>query len=218
MNKKNDDWDFSKVNVDVKKESTTTKVVLSTGPKKSPKLELDTSSVPKNKTRTQMYNEMAINDVKDEGDVFTYASFIKRGIALIFDSFFMAMLVYISFMAAPLYQNVINGFLDKYNLRLHFSETIAIQIAIVFMAFLLVFFLVIIPLAFYNHSFGKKILNLKLRGDEKFTLSIAQVIKRELIFKPVSIVLLAGFIMPFFSKHKQSLHDFLAHTIVIEDD
>lgn len=223
MTKKSDEWDFSKVNIDVKKDktitTTTTKVAINSAhKKKAPTLELDTSSVPKTRTRTQLFNEMASQEVKDEGDLFTYASLIKRGAAFLFDSLILVMIAYLGFMATPIYKTAINLFLDKYKLQLLFPEAIAINIFMGLMIFVGVFFLVIIPLAFFNHSFGKKILKLKLRGDEKFTLSISQVIKRELLFKPLSVILLAGFIMPFFTKHKQSLHDFLSHTIVIEDD
>lgn len=57
-------------------------------------------------------------------------------------------------------------------------------------------------MALFNNSFGKKILKLKVRGDEKYTLSINEAITREFIAKPLSIACLAGFILPFFNKEK----------------
>jgi uncharacterized RDD family membrane protein YckC len=82
---------------------------------------------------------------------------------------------------------------------------------------LAVLFLIIIPVSFFNTSFGKKIFNLKIRGRERYTISLSLAVKRELILKPLSIIILAGFITPFFSKNRLSIHDMIAETIVIEE-
>jgi uncharacterized RDD family membrane protein YckC len=77
---------------------------------------------------------------------------------------------------------------------------------------------VVIPVAFFNTSFGKKIMGLRIRGIETYSLSVSTAFSRELIMKPISIILIAGFITPFISKKALSVHDFLAKTIVIKDE
>ena len=83
--------------------------------------------------------------------------------------------------------------------------------------FFALFFLVVIPVAFFNVSVGKKLTGQRVRGDNKYTLSISQAFQRELIFKPISIACLVGFILPFFDKKKKSLHDKMAGTFVIKE-
>ena len=73
-----------------------------------------------------------------------------------------------------------------------------------------------IPLAFYNATLGKKFTGIRVRSCDRYTVSIAQAFKREVIMKPIGILILAGFIVPMFSKKRQGIHDSVAKTVVIE--
>ncbi len=177
-------------------------------------LELDNASVPKPKSRTTMANEIyEKNQVID--DIYNYASPIRRGVALLIDllfSFGLSILVYTS---APLSRKLIQIYIDKYNLQLLLPESITLKLIIAINGFLIAFFFIIIPLSFYNSSLGKKLIGISVRGTNSYTISISQAILRELIMKPISILIAVGFVTPFFTKKKQSIHDMLSETIVI---
>jgi uncharacterized RDD family membrane protein YckC len=91
-----------------------------------------------------------------------------------------------------------------------------LRMILVLTACILAFVGIIMPMAFFNNSFGKKFLNLKVRGDEKYTISINDAITREFIAKPLSIACVAGFILPFYNKERKSLHDKIMKTFVIK--
>jgi len=84
--------------------------------------------------------------------------------------------------------------------------------------FFIAFIFIIIPLSFYNSSFGKKLLGISVRGTNSYTISLSQAIAREIIIKPLSLLTLVGFVTPFFSKKKQSIHDMIIGTLVIISD
>jgi len=82
----------------------------------------------------------------------------------------------------------------------------------------MIFLFICLPVAFYNHSYGKKIVGLKIRGTQKYTISLVQAIQREIVYKPLGILIVVGFFIPFFNKKHQALQDFLAETHVIEKE
>ena len=108
------------------------------------------------------------------------------------------------------------NFLDDYKLHLVISEWLTMNILRGGIGLVVLFFFIVLPVAFFNISFGKKIIGLRIRGTENYRLSISQAFNRELIFKPLGIIIIAGFITPFISKKEQSIHDMLTNTIVIE--
>lgn len=183
--------------------------------KKDRNLKLDTASVPRTKTRSAMANEIDPEEL--EKDFFEFAPYFSRGIALILDLALIAALGFFVKFSTPIWRQAIQLFLDKYNLKFIISENYVMQLIDIINGFMTFFFIVIIPAAFFNVSFGKKIMGLRVRGLEKYSISIEQAIKREMIMKPISILIIAGFITPFFSKNKQSIHDMVAGTIVIKD-
>lgn len=218
-NEKTDNWEFDKLTTT--KAETTAKAELHKREKivtrQKDKLTLDEAAVPRTKTRSAMAIEMqGVSDKEDE-DIYTYAPVPKRGIALIIDLAFTAGLLHGSKLASPYARKLIQFFLDKYKLQLLIPESLVMPTILGVICFLSLFFFIVIPVAFFNHSLGKKLMGLKVRGDEKYTISISQAFSRELIFKPLSLLIIAGFITPFFSKQKKSVHDMLGHTLVIED-
>ncbi len=224
-NDKTEEWDFSVDTSSVKKEDQESKEhkkpevkktrVLE---KKTPKLTLDEAALPpRNKTRSAMALELEKEEAKKEEDVYSLAPIPKRGIAFILDVLFQAALVYLTKMSAPLWRILIQLFLDRYKLHFIIPEPQVMKIIMGVSGFMSFFIFVVIPIAFYNTSFGKKLMGLRVRGSERYTISISQAFKRELIFKPISVLILAGFITPFFSKMRLSIHDMLANTFVMED-
>lgn len=182
------------------------------------KLSLEKQEV-KSRTRNELYRELSKNDkVMAEEDYYNFPNPVNRGIALAIDLLLLFGLYKLSFLAAPINVKLVHLFLDKYNLKLLFSETILYQLSSYFNLVCCLFFGIIIPTAFFNSSLGKKIMRLRVRGDFKYTLSIEQAFKREIILKPISILAIFGFFLPFFDKKKKSFHDKIVGTIVVKDE
>lgn len=216
-----DEWEFSNLKLSVKPEESEAEVQAKVkseriAERKKPKLALDESAVPKSKTRSAMAQDLNKAPSKEE-DVFHYASFPKRGIAFILDMFFALFIAFLVKLTSPLLRHVVQLFLDRYKLKFIVPEIFVMNTVIVVDALFITFFMIVIPLAFYNTSFGKKLLGLRVRSTQRYTISITQAFKRELIYKPLGIIIIAGFITPFFSKMQQSIHDMLTDTVVIEE-
>lgn len=219
--KKNEDWDFTGVRHKVKYEDGSnlesqvkdTKVV---SRKKSNNLVLNEAALPKTKTRSAMASEMNREDPRGQSDIYNLASIPKRGIALVIDLVFLASILFVVKESGPFWRQIIQLFLDKYNLQLLIPEWFVLKGILIVTGFLALNICIVFPVTFFNHSLGKKILGLKIRGQEQYTLTISQIFVRELIIKPFSIILLAGLITPFFAKKRASLHDMASHTFVIE--
>lgn len=214
------EWEFSKLAPSPKE---TASVDIPTAPNKKIRalkkqsLVLDTGAVPRTKTRSAMALEMDDGPEKEMGDVFNCAPLYKRAIAFIIDSLFLVGLYYLVELIAPLWLQLIYYFLDSYKLQLLIPEALVIKSILLVSGFMALFFLVVIPVAFFNHSLGKKILGLKVRGEDKYSISIMTAFSRELIMKPISLLILAGLVTPFFTKKKLSIHDMITHTFVVED-
>ncbi len=185
--------------------------------KKNDPLKLEEVDYNSRASRGERYEELVQEEKHLETDVYDYANPVRRGIALVIDSVFSFILVQASIWAAPLELKVVDWIMSKYQMQLALPVQWQVPVFIAITIFVFFFFLIVIPGAFFNVSLGKKLTGLRLRGVDKYTLSISQVFYRELFFKPLSIALLVGFILPFFSEHKQSLHDKLSGTFVIKD-
>lgn len=218
-NKDNNEWDFNNLKLSdaPKKEQEILTPKKVQKPTAKTKLILDEAPPLKTKTRSEMAHEMQGNQDRDESDVYNLASVPKRGIACIIDFGFLAAIFYFVSFSAPYTRKIIQYCLDLYKLEFFIPERFVMSLIIFLTGFITLFCLVIIPLSFFNHSFGKKILGLKVRGKHKYTISVGEAIKRELIMKPISVLIIAGFVTPFFSKNKLSIHDMLTDTFVIED-
>lgn len=168
------------------------------------------------KTRNELYEELRKDDViiNDE-DHYEFPTAPLRAIAFIIDVLFILIAVKIIYLITPFEMKLIQLFLDKYKLQLMFSPEINFYLVFGITIILSAFFLIVIPVTFFQVSLGKKITGIKVRSEFQNSLSIKQIIKREIIYKPLGIVLLAGFIMPFFDKKKKSFHDKLCGTIVV---
>ncbi|MDO9184255.1 MAG: RDD family protein [Bacteriovorax sp.] len=184
---------------------------------KSKKLVLDEESIPKSKTRSAMAQEVQDNEEVVLKDIYSYAPLHKRALAFILDIFFLGGIYYIVNLISPILIGFVKYFINEYKFDSVIPETFLENSSLFFSGSVLLFFFVIIPVSFYNSSFGKMILGLKVRGAQKYTISISEAIKREFIFKPISIVIIAGFVTPFISSKRLSIHDMIAKTFVIEE-
>lgn len=211
-----DNWDFSvsessiELALKKEKENNAEKIV------NLKKLELDDSPRVKNVTREEMYNEL--QGKQDLTDLNIYASYLKRSVAYIIDTFFLGTIIVISKKLIVFNYFITSFFMNRYHLKWMLPFDMLDKIMWTLNFSILFLFLVIIPLSFYYVTLGKKIMGIYLRGEEQFSLPIEVVIVRELILKPISLVTLIGIFLPFFNKKKKSLHDFILKTIVVVDD
>lgn len=217
-----EEWDFTTVKPAVKygeNESTEsqvkdTKVV----ERKKPKLTLDESNPPKSKTRSEMAAELMKGNVEEEDeDEFVYASYEKRALALIIDLIIMGVLAVGVQYITPLSRKLLQIFLDRYKLEFIFPGPVVMNILLIVNMAIAIFFFIVIPVSFYNQSFGKKMMGLKMRSVDHVRINLDQAMTRELVYKPLGILMIAGFFVPFFNKKKQAMHDFQSDTLVIEE-
>ena len=185
--------------------------------KKPRKLGLDEKGYVAPKSRGELYKELASEEENLSKDVIELAPPALRLIALLLDLGFMYGLILSAMKLSPLVKMLVDYFLNSYQLVFMFGEPVLVDITVGVSIFVLIMSFVIVPASFFNTSFGKKIMGLRVRGDGQFSLGLGQCLQRELIFKPLSIVLVVGFIMPFFDENKRSLHDRLAKTLVVKD-
>ena len=193
---------------------------LSDSPRKRSSLRLDKASMNRPvKTRNELYQELnkSTKGQTANEENLNLANPILRIMALVVDVLFIAIVFKICSLIAPYELQMIQGILGKYHLQMMFSPEINLLVVLVASLFISAFFLIIIPVTFFHASLGKKITGLHVRGDNKPSLSIKQVMKRELFYKPLGMILLIGFILPFFDKRKKSLHDKLCGTFVIKN-
>ncbi|MBC7429362.1 MAG: RDD family protein [Bacteriovorax sp.] len=218
----NQDWEFEAVLPKIKYEEKQTKAESQVKDthvvaRKQKSLALDEGAIPRTKTRSAMAMEIQDQENVELKDEYSFAPLPKRAVAFGLDIIFLATILFIVKFSAPILRKLVQYFMDSYKLKFMIPEEIVMKIIMGGSGLIALFFLIVIPVAFFNNSFGKKIMGLRVRGNGKYTISITQAFKRELIFKPLSIVIIAGFITPFFSKKRLSIHDMLADTIVIED-
>jgi uncharacterized RDD family membrane protein YckC len=184
---------------------------------KKRKLKLDYDIQKPAKSRQQLYNEMKKDEEILDKDVYEYASFVQRGVSLVLDCAFIFLLYKIVLILVPLELKISQYVMDQYKIQFIFGEVAHKKLLLILTSVCAVFFGIIIPMAFFNNSFGKKFVGLKVRGDEKYTLTISEAFMREIIMKPISVGCVVGFVLPFFTgKEKKSIHDKVMHTFVIK--
>ncbi|MEA9355909.1 RDD family protein [Bacteriovorax sp. PP10] len=184
---------------------------------KKRKLKLDYDTQKPAKSRQQLYNEMKQEEEILDQDVYQYASIVERGISLAIDCVFIFILYKLVVFLVPLEFKLSHYFMDQYKIQFMFGEAAFIKLLLILSTIAALFFGIVFPMAFFNNSLGKKLVGLKVRGDEKYTLTISEAFMREVIMKPISMGCLVGFVLPFFGgKERKSLHDKVMHTFVIK--
>ena len=177
---------------------------------------LEIDSYKQGKSRQQLYDELRQDDEILDQDLFEYASHIGRGAALFLDVLFFFVLYKIVTFITPYLFKLTQYCLDAYKLEFMLGNGFLLRMILILTTIVVIFISVIIPMAFFNNSFGKKVFNLKVRGDETYSIAIDKAIIRELIAKPISAICIIGFIFPFFNKERKSLHDKFMKTFVIK--
>lgn len=186
-------------------------------PKKNNRLVLDEKNYKPAKTRSELYQELEKREKKIEEDIYYFPNPIFRGMALVIDAAFIYGMYLLSGPLNLIEQKFVTFFLAKYNLVLSLPQNILNYLFQYGSLFLMLLFFVIIPLAFFNTSLGKRIFGIRVRGVDSYTLTLSLALKREFIYKPLSIAVVLGFILPFTNKEKQSIHDKLSRTLVVKD-
>lgn len=222
-----EEWDFAPVQLVVKSENPDqssdepdpqvkeTKVTA----KKKTALTLDEATVPKMRTRSEMAAALMKGaEEEEEKESYVLANPVKRVLALIIDGAFFLILSAIVYFSAPVVRALLQLWLDKYKLQFILPEPVILKIILSVNAVIAVLLFICIPVAFFNHSFGKKFLGLKVRGMSKYSLSFVQAFQRETVYKPLAILTIIGLFVPLFNKKHLGFQDYLAETVVIEKD
>jgi uncharacterized RDD family membrane protein YckC len=185
--------------------------------KKPKKLKLDTKKYKPAKTRAELYQELLASEAKLDEDVYEVSPYVSRSIAMVIDLIFTTSIVLFALQVSPYEFVGLKYVFEIYKMDMLFTPETTTEIFNVLNIIVGIFLGVIVPVSFFNTSLGKKLTKLRVRGDQNYTITLSKAVKREVIFKPISMVLIVGFIMPFFDKEKRSLHDRLAGTLVIKD-
>lgn len=181
------------------------------------KLKLDYNAQKPAKSRQQLYNEMKQEEAILDQDVYQYASIVERGISLALDLGFIFLLYKLVMFLVPLEFKLSHYFMDQYKIQFIFGDAALSKLLLIVSTIAVVFCGIVFPMAFFNNSFGKKLVGLKVRGDDKYTMTISEAVMREVVMKPISMGCLIGFVLPFFGgKERKSLHDKVMHTFVIK--
>lgn len=198
-------------------DKTRTRVKISSKNLRQEDLKLDETSANRtSRSRNELYEELCKDDVVlNDEDHYEFPTPALRAISLIIDILFVLIVVKIIYLITPFEMSIVELLLSKYKFKMMFSADINFFIVLGITLFITAFFLIIIPVTFFHATLGKKITGIIVRSEFKNSLSIKQIIKRELIFKPLGMIILAGFIMPFFDKKKKSFHDKMCGTIVV---
>jgi len=220
MSNKNDEWTF-KVQAPKKNQSeeitkTDTNTMLARN--RVPKLTIEQRKPAKATTRTALYNELKKEqEDKVKKDVIVYPSIQKRGIALVLDLMLWVGLFIFAKQWAPMLKGIVLNSVsnDQYQMISKIKYLDKLIAGSIF--FILFFLLDFYPTRFYNTSPGKRLLGLRVRGMEDFTLTTEQALMREFIFRPISIFTGIGLIIPLLNENNRSLHDFITQTQVVED-
>lgn len=166
-------------------------------------------------TRRQMADKL--KEEEKVTDVFHYAHPVKRALAAFLDALaYLASIYFTKFFLSPVY-SLLLSFFEHYKLEFPLSEEMFLEFGFWFLIVFNYFLLFVIGTAFYNRTIGKKFLGILVREEERFSLSITNMFTREMVFKPISILSIVGVAMMFFNDKKQTLHDRLAKTLVIEE-
>jgi uncharacterized RDD family membrane protein YckC len=180
-------------------------------------LKLDDKNYRPAKTRAELYREMQLEEEVEIKDIYDFANPYKRGSALVIDLAFIYIVISFALLLAPYELSIAQHFLDLYKHEFIFARETMVTGLDILNTLAAIFFMIIVPLSFFNCSLGKKLMRLRVRGDQTYTISITKAFQREIIFKPISMILIVGFIMPFRDPNSQSLHDKMAGTLVIKD-
>lgn len=106
---------------------------------------------------------------------------------------------------------------DAAGIQLELSDTVLDYILFGINFCALYFFVQVCLTWLTQKSIGKMVFKTHLVSFDADKVGLFQAIKREAILKPLGVVFLVGFIMPFFSEDTESFHDRFGGTLVAKD-
>lgn len=194
--------------IDHKKEMTTDS--------KEKKLKLDTQAHKPSKLRSELYDELLREEAEAERDFYSNSPISDRVFALAIDAAVLYGLYEWLLILEPKQFALISELLDRNDLQFWLGNEVMSNLIYFTTGFFMLFFFVVVPVSFFNWSIGKKVFGIIIRGKDQYSLSLAEAFLREIIMKPIGVVCLVGFIIPFFNKERQSLHDKVVGTFVVK--
>lgn len=212
-NQQNDSWDFT-----IEKEKIPAEeIVQETSKERKLNLKLEDQKIDPSKTRNAMYEELESKFKDVEEDIVDYAPLSLRACA-----FFIDLSVYMTtYLLSNFTVPVTKWFFSIPMKRYHFSWTLSpLEVYYLMLGinlFILINLLLVIPPAFFGTTLGKRVAGLKIRGDKQFSIKYRTVFVREILLKPISLVVVIGVLLPFFNKKRKALHDIICKTLVIND-
>jgi uncharacterized RDD family membrane protein YckC len=163
----------------------------------------------------------ALNMGPDEKNVETYAGFVPRFLAFIFDSIIISAIVLAFFVFVvpflyhpfPMVNSILSGPLVSDN-----SISFIFNMLFVWMEFFLIvqcFYVTFLESSSYQGTFGKMIFGLSVTDIAGSRISVIRAFVRGLGLIISFLLFCSGYILILFTKNKQGLHDIIAATYVI---
>ena len=211
----NENWDFklNEESAPKKKKKVANKPLLKNARKeKSVGLEANEPTV--RKSRRQLAREEGGTAIGGR-DIIDPATHWRRGIAFIIDLAILVSIIALGQAASTFFPGV--GESVKDFLGPEIVNMIPLDIGGIFMAFLIHFFGILVPMASSQRSIGKKLLKLKILGTMKPKAPLGVIIIREYLAKPLSIISIFGIIMIPLNRKRRGLHDFISGTVVLDN-
>lgn len=219
----NDDWDFKVAEEEVDQIKAAGKVAKDTKSKplkkksiKKKKLQIDDSAKPKRRSRAAIARRDAALERYAE---FRYPDFMKRGCAILIDAILLIVVAVVAINYQPemkdhylqlLRENGMNQSLTPDQMQYIF-----IGVPVILGHLILNLF----PSVFWRKSIGKSIFKIRIGHDDvDKNSSQGQVLIRELIAKPLSLIIVVGIFIPLFNERNKSLHDYMMGTCLYIDD
>jgi uncharacterized RDD family membrane protein YckC len=173
---------------------------------------LDTSRMPKQKSRRQMAEDMARKSgaviPEDQGTNVDKISFVRRSVAFVIDLFIFLVVLFLAYFfyeekIIALHMQIMQIFEESW---LIYSDIVYL-IQVLVPTYMGVFFL---PALFLEGSIGKRLVGFKIIQVIGSPANFDQLILRE-IFKPISLLSILGVVIGLFRPYRM-LHDRLSRT------
>lgn len=231
--KKNGDWDFKIDDEPVNPQSGPKKAALSAAervkksspapapkkreaPKANAALGLANENKPKRQTMGQVARRMAAVEQMAE---ITPAFLKDRIMANVVDlALFGAVIFGFYHFKDLIYAEYVKALAEK-GISQMYDPNLVKRVQVTILSVIVLFFLHVVPSVIWTKSLGKKIFQIRIGHAEldKHARGF-QIFLRECIAKPISILCVIGFILPFFNENRRSVHDFVAGTTLYIDD
>jgi len=183
---------------------------------KSVSLGLASDQVPKRQTMSQVARRMAALEQQAE---ITPAFMKDRILANVVDlALFAVVIGGLYHFRGLIYQEYVKALAEKGISQLY-DPTLVQNVQVASLSVIILFLIHVVPSILWTKSLGKKIFQIRI-GHAEVDRHVRgfQIFLRECVAKPISILCVIGFILPFFNANRRSVHDFVAGTTLYIDD